>query len=154
MMIAAERVAMAEHITASKAREDLRGTLNRVVRGRERLVITRHNDEEVAVIPVEDLRLLESLERQMEDAIGSEAARRVLSAPDEGRGSWDDVREDLGLQGMAYRVDLSTAAAKELGKLKKRIQPRIMKSIGERISALVENPRPPSVEKVEGHNNL
>ncbi len=88
---------MVEHITASKAREDFRGTLNRVVRGRERLVITRHNEEEVAVIPVEDLRLLESLERQMEDAIDSEAARRVLGDPDEGRESWDDVRKDLGL---------------------------------------------------------
>ena len=55
---------------------------------------------------------------------------------------------------MAYRVELSTSAGKELRKLKKRIQPRIMKSIGERISALAENPRPPGVEKVEGHDNL
>ena len=55
---------------------------------------------------------------------------------------------------MAYRVELSTSAGKELRRLKKRIQPRILKSIGERISALAENPRPPGVEKVEGHDNL
>lgn len=70
---------MAEHITASEARGDFRGTLNRVVRDRERLVITRHNDEEVAVIPVEDLYLLERLERRMEDAIDAEAAGRMIA---------------------------------------------------------------------------
>ena len=91
------RRTMTEHITASKAREDFKGTLNRVVRDRERLVITRHNDEEAAVIPVEDLRLLEELERRAEDAIDSEAARRILTDPDEGRESWDDLREELGL---------------------------------------------------------
>jgi prevent-host-death family protein len=88
---------MTEHITASKARDDFRGTLNRVVRGRERLVVTRHSDEEVAVIPVEDLHLLERLERQAEDAIDGEAARRILADPDEGRESWDDLKEELGL---------------------------------------------------------
>ncbi len=48
---------------------------------------------------------------------------------------------------MAYRAELSTSAGKELRKLKKRIQPRIMKSIGERIGALAEDPRPPGVER-------
>ena len=88
---------MTEHITASDARGDFRGTLNRVVRDRERLVITRHNDEEVAVIPVEDLRLLEKWERQVEDAIDGEAARRILADPDEGRESWDALKEEFGL---------------------------------------------------------
>ncbi len=88
---------MTEHITASEARGDFRGTLNRVVRDRERLVITRHNDEEVAVIPIEDLRLLEALERRAEDAIDGEDARRILADPDEGRESWDDLKEELGL---------------------------------------------------------
>jgi len=51
----------------------------------------------VAVIPVEDLHLLERLERQAEDAIDGEAARRILADPDEGRESWDDLKEELGL---------------------------------------------------------
>ena len=88
---------MTEHITASEARGDFKGTLNRVVRNRERLVITRHNDEEVAVIPVEDLRLLERLERWAEDVIDGEAARRILADPAEGRELWDDLKEELGL---------------------------------------------------------
>jgi prevent-host-death family protein len=97
MMIAAERTAMTEYITASEARSDFRGTLNRVVRDHERLVITRHNDEEAALIPVEDLRRFEALERQTEDLIDSEAARRVLADANEERESWEDVRRDLGL---------------------------------------------------------
>lgn len=88
---------MTERITASEARSDFRGTLNRVAYKNERLVITRHNDEEVAVIPVEDLRLLERLERRAEDAIDGEAASRILADPDEGRESWEDLKEDLGL---------------------------------------------------------
>lgn len=92
-----EKIAMTERITASEARKDFRGTLNRVVRNNERLVVTRHHDDEVAMIPIEDLRRFEMLERQMEDAIDAEAARRVLADPDEGRESWDDVKKDLGL---------------------------------------------------------
>jgi mRNA interferase RelE/StbE len=55
---------------------------------------------------------------------------------------------------LAYRVELATSAAKELRELKKRIQPRLMESIGERIDALAEDPRPPGVEKIEGHDDL
>ena len=88
---------MTERITASEARQDFRGTLNRVVRDRERLVVTRHHDDEVAMIPIEDLRRLEMLERQTEDAIDAEAARRVLADPNEVREPWEDVRKDLGL---------------------------------------------------------
>ena len=92
-----EKMAMTERITASEARKDFRGTLNRVVHNNERLVVTRHHDDEVAMIPIEDLRRFEMLERQVEDAIDAEAARRVLADPNEGRESWEDVRKDLGL---------------------------------------------------------
>ncbi len=95
-----ETVAMTERITASEARNDFRGTLNRVVRDHERLVITRHRDEEVAVIPVEDLRLLEKLERQMEDAVDSEAVGRMIAEnPRYAEESVliEDLKEDLGL---------------------------------------------------------
>ena len=55
---------------------------------------------------------------------------------------------------MAYRVEFSTSAGRELRKFKGRIQPKQMKGIGERIDALAEDPRPPGVEKVEGGENL
>lgn len=55
---------------------------------------------------------------------------------------------------MAYRVELSTSAGGELRKLRKRIQPKLMKGIGDRISALAEDLRPPGVEKIEGRDHL
>jgi len=95
-----ETVAMTERITASEARNDFRGTLNRVVRDHERLVITRHRDEEVAIIPIEDLRRFEVLERQMEDSIDSEAVGRMIAANPryaEESVPIEDLKKDLGL---------------------------------------------------------
>jgi len=83
-------------VSASEARNDFSGTFNRVAYGHERVVISRHKDE-VAVIPMEDLRRLEMLERRAEDAIDAEAARRILADPDEDRISWDKLKRDLGL---------------------------------------------------------
>lgn len=91
---------MTERITASEARKDFRGTLNRVVRDHERLVITRHRDEEVAIIPIEDLRRFEVLERQMEDSIDSEAVGRMIAANPryaEESVPIEDLKKDLGL---------------------------------------------------------
>jgi len=84
-------------MTASEARGNFKNTLNRVAYNHERVVITRHNDEEVAFIPVADLRRLELLERQAEDAIDASAAHRILEDSNEGRESWRDLKEELGL---------------------------------------------------------
>lgn len=83
-------------MSATEARKDFSGTINRVAYGRERLVINRHKDE-VAVIPAEDLALLERLEREAEDRIDAAEADRVLADPGEGRTSWERVKEELGL---------------------------------------------------------
>ncbi len=53
---------------------------------------------------------------------------------------------------MRYRVEFTTSAGREIRKLRKSIQPKLMKNISERINALAEDPRPPGVEKVEGHD--
>jgi mRNA interferase RelE/StbE len=52
---------------------------------------------------------------------------------------------------LKYRVEVTTSAAKELRKLRKRIQPKIMKAISDRISGLADEPKPPGAEKVEGY---
>lgn len=54
---------------------------------------------------------------------------------------------------MTYQVEFTTSAAKQLRNLKKRIQPKLMKNISQRIDALAEDPRPPGVEKLEGYDN-
>ena len=52
---------------------------------------------------------------------------------------------------MAYRVEFTTAATREIRKLRKSIQPKLMKSISGRINGLAADPRPPGAEKLEGY---
>lgn len=86
----------AQHMSATAARNDFSGIINRVAYGRERLIIDRHNDA-VAVIPAEDLALLERLEREEEDRIDAAEADRILADPAEERIPWEQVKEDLNL---------------------------------------------------------
>lgn len=87
----------AQHLTATAARKDFAETINRVAYGRERLVIGRHKKDAVAVIPAEDLALLERLEREEEDRIDAAEATRILADPNEERVPWERVKEDLAL---------------------------------------------------------
>lgn len=84
-------------ITASEARDEFADIINRVAFGRERVTIRRRGKELVAVIPIEDLRLLERLEEAAEDEIDLEEARKILADPTEERIPWEDVKRDLGL---------------------------------------------------------
>ncbi|HET8627924.1 MAG TPA: type II toxin-antitoxin system Phd/YefM family antitoxin [Thermomicrobiales bacterium] len=84
-------------ITASEARDEFADIINRVAFGRERVTIRRRGKELVAVIPIEDLRLLERLEEAAEDEIDLEEARKILADPTEERIPWEEVKRDLGL---------------------------------------------------------
>lgn len=63
---------MAEFST-SEARGQLSVILNRAAFGKERVVLTRHGKPLAAVVPVEDLGLLEELE----DRLDVEEAQRI-----------------------------------------------------------------------------
>jgi len=79
-------------LPASKARQQLADVLNRVAYGGERVVVERRGKGVAAVIPVEDLELLEALE----DRYDVEAARAALAA--KGRNvSWIKLKAELGL---------------------------------------------------------
>jgi len=81
-------------VTTVDARRDFSDLLNRVAYGHERMVLTRRGKRLVAVVPVEDLELLESLE----DRIDLEAAREALAEADrEGTTSWEGLKTELGL---------------------------------------------------------
>ena len=68
-------------MAASAAREEFAEVLNRVAYGKERIVLHRHGKPLVAIIPVEDLQLLERLLEVEEDRIDVEEARRILADP-------------------------------------------------------------------------
>jgi prevent-host-death family protein len=79
-------------IPASKAREHLADVLNDVAGRGERVILHRHGKDIAAVIPVEDLALLEALEDRYE----VEAARAALEESS-GRVSWKALKKKLGL---------------------------------------------------------
>jgi prevent-host-death family protein len=70
---------MLRSITASEARDEFAEVINRVAYGGERVVIRRREKELAAVIPMEDLRLLERLIEQEEDRIDAEEADKIMA---------------------------------------------------------------------------
>ena len=81
-------------MTAKEAREKFSDLVNRSAFAKERVVVTRNNREMAAMVPVEDLELLELLE----DYLDVRAARKALQeARKQGTRSWDDVKRELGL---------------------------------------------------------
>jgi prevent-host-death family protein len=79
-------------ISTAEARNDFADVINRASFGKERFVLTRRGKKLVAIVPVEDLDLLEDLEDQMDVA----AAKAALAESDE-RVSYQDLRRELGL---------------------------------------------------------
>lgn len=78
----------------SEARESFSTTVNRVAFGRERVVLTRHGRRVAAVVPIEDLELLESLE----DARDLDDVRAALADPENrGRIEWEQLKTQLNL---------------------------------------------------------
>ncbi|MBI2368711.1 MAG: type II toxin-antitoxin system prevent-host-death family antitoxin [Deltaproteobacteria bacterium] len=79
-------------LNATKVRNDFADTLNRVAYRGERIILHRRGKDVAALIPIEDLKLLEELE----DRLDAEAARKALAESDE-RIPYEEVRRKLGL---------------------------------------------------------
>ena len=62
-------------LASGKVRQEFSETINRVAYGRERIVLHRRGKSLAALIPVEDLALLEALE----DRLDVEEADRILA---------------------------------------------------------------------------
>jgi antitoxin Phd len=78
-------------ITAVDARQQFADIVNRSAYAKERIVLTRRGKDLVAVVPIEDLELLE----EIEDHIDLETARKALK--ESGSVPWEKVKEELGL---------------------------------------------------------
>jgi prevent-host-death family protein len=78
----------------SEVRESFSTTVNRVAFGGERVVLTRHGRRVAAVVPIEDLDLLESIE----DARDLDEVRAALAEPaNQERIGWEDLKRQLGI---------------------------------------------------------
>jgi prevent-host-death family protein len=76
------------------ARAQFSEIINRAAFGKERVTLTRRGKEIVAVVPIEDVKLLEALE----DKVDLEEARAALAeAKKKGTVSWEKIKKELGL---------------------------------------------------------
>ncbi|HEU0138155.1 MAG TPA: type II toxin-antitoxin system prevent-host-death family antitoxin [Bryobacteraceae bacterium] len=70
-------------LNVSKAREEFSEVVNRAAYGKERTVVSRRGKDLAAVIPIDDLRLLERLAQKEIDRIDLEDARAALKEAEE-----------------------------------------------------------------------
>src|SRR5271167_4868929 len=77
-------------------RQSLADILNRAEYQGERIVIHRRGKDAAAIIPIEDLKLLERLIEDAEDRLDVEAARAALAESDDCI-PYAEVRRGLGL---------------------------------------------------------
>jgi prevent-host-death family protein len=85
-------VGAVSRIAASDARVQFAEVVNKVAFGGERIVLHRHGKDVAAIVPVEDLELLQKLEDRMD----LEAARAALNEKSP-RVSWKKLKAGLGL---------------------------------------------------------
>ena len=81
-------------ITTVAARQHFSDLINRVAYGKDRVLLTRRNRPLVAVVPIEDIALLEEIEDR-EDLKAARAALRDVKR--NGTIPWEQIKKDLGL---------------------------------------------------------
>ncbi len=81
---------MSAKLTASEARQNFSDILNRAVYGGERVIVHRGKKPVAAVVPMEDLEMLE----QIEDRVDLEEVRKRLQEPNI---PWSKIKKELGL---------------------------------------------------------
>jgi prevent-host-death family protein len=89
-----------ESLPSAKAREQFAELYDRAAYGKERFIVTKHKKQGVAIVPVEDLRLLEALEDRL-DRIERESA--LKEARTKGTHTLDDVLAEIGLDPSLFR---------------------------------------------------
>jgi len=83
-------------ISTAEARDQFSEIVNKAAYGKERMIVTRRGKALAALIPIEDLRILE----EMEDRKDVEDANRILAeaeAKNEKPVSYLKARKELGL---------------------------------------------------------
>lgn len=82
-----------KQVTTAEARRHMADLLNRAAYGKERFVVTRHGRELVAIVPLEDVTLLDRLRallsrKDFEAALAEVEAFRTRP--------WNEVKREMG----------------------------------------------------------
>ena len=83
---------MLNKISAADARKKFANIINRVAYGKESFVLTRRGEALAAIVSMEDLKLLQEIEEQMD----IEDAWNARNEPGE-RIPWERLREELDI---------------------------------------------------------
>ena len=83
---------MLNKISAADARKKFANIINRVAYGRESFVLTRRGEPLAAIVSIDDLKLLQEIEEQMD----IDDAWKARNEPGENI-SWEKLREELDL---------------------------------------------------------
>lgn len=81
-----------KEITTAQARKHMSELLNRAAYGKERFVVTRHGKELVAIVPLDDVTLLDRLRALLSKKDFEAALAEVEGASTK---PWAEVRRDL-----------------------------------------------------------
>lgn len=82
---------MLDKLTASEARQNFSDILNRAAYRRERVIVHRGKKAVAAVVPIEDVELLEKLDDEIDIAAAREALKDPKTIP------WETVKKKLRL---------------------------------------------------------
>lgn len=80
--------------SVSDAWRDFAQIFDRVAYGRERVIFDRQGKGRVAVVPIEDLEILELVEDKL-DLLAVKAA--LKEAEEQGTQTWRELRKEIGL---------------------------------------------------------
>jgi prevent-host-death family protein len=83
-----------KHVTTADVRKNMAELVNRAAYGGERFVVTRHGKELVAIVPLEDVTLLDRLRSLVARREYESALREITET---GTVPWDEVRRTLDL---------------------------------------------------------
>ena len=83
---------MLNKISAADARKKFANIINRVAYGKESFVLTRRGEPLAAIVSIDDLKLLQEIEEQMD----IDDAWKARNEPGENI-SWEKLREELDI---------------------------------------------------------
>ena len=83
-----------DSLNTTEARENLADVLNRVAYAKDRVRITRRGKQIAAVVPIEDLEMIERLEDEIDIR---EAKKALAEVEKKGTIPWEKVKKELGL---------------------------------------------------------
>ena len=85
-------ITMFNKISAADARKKFSNILNRVAYGKESFILTRRGEPLAAIVSIDDLKLLQEIEEQMD----IDDAWKARNEPGENI-SWEELRQELEL---------------------------------------------------------